>query len=123
MPIIGNVDEIVVPINGTSTLHVPHSFQGCLAQQGASEGDVLAIASVNVICKAMEGGMVNKYPVHSIYEAVEEAHLQDLAAQRFLKMPQEDLNATRKLTLLRSALLPEALSQLNLQILLQMPGG
>ena len=66
MPVISNEDKVVVSVRGTPTRHTPDSFQGRLAEQRTAEGDVLAVAAIDVVCKTMEARMVDKYPVHTV---------------------------------------------------------
>ena len=75
MPVVGDENQVVIPIDGTPTGDMPHSFQRCFAQQCTSERDVLSIASINVARVAMERWVIHKYPVHSIDVAVKEAYL------------------------------------------------
>ena len=66
MPIVCYVDQIVIPVNRASALHMPDSFQGCFAEQGTSEGDVLPVAAIDVVCKAVKRGVIHKHPVYPI---------------------------------------------------------
>lgn len=76
VPVICYEDQVVIPIHCSPTLDMPHSFERCFAQQGASESDVLSIAPIDVMGIAMKSGVVHKYPVHPVYVTVEEAYLQ-----------------------------------------------
>ena len=76
MPVIGNVHQVVIPIVYTPTRHMPHSFQGSFAQQGASEGNLHAVAAVDVFSQVVEARVVYKDIVHSIYESMEVSNLQ-----------------------------------------------
>lgn len=75
MPVIGEVDQIVVPVHRSSAGDVPGCLDGCLAQQRAAELDVLSAAPVDVMFSAMETGMVDEHPVHSVNKAMEVSHL------------------------------------------------
>jgi len=55
---------------------MPHSFQGCFAQQCASEGNLHAITAVDIFSQVVEAWVVHKDIVHSIYESMEVSNLQ-----------------------------------------------
>ncbi len=76
MPVIGNVHQVIIPIVHTPTRHMPHSFQGCFAQQGASEGNLHAVTAVDVFSQVVEARVVYKDIVHSIYVPMEVSNLQ-----------------------------------------------
>ena len=75
MPVVGEVDQVVISVHRAATRHMPWRLNGCFAQEGAAELDVLPAASIDVVLSAMEARVVNEHPVNSIYEAMEVANL------------------------------------------------
>ena len=66
MPVIGDVHQIVIAVGSASTFYKPDRFQGGFAEQGTSEGDVLAVSPVDVLREASEGGVVHEDPVYTV---------------------------------------------------------
>ncbi len=82
MPVIGNVHQVFIPVVHTPTRHMPHSFQGCFAQQRASEGNLHAVAAVDVFSQVVEARVVYKDIVHPIYVSMEVSDLQRMGTRQ-----------------------------------------
>ena len=75
VPVVGDVHQVVVAVGCAPATHKPDRLKSRFAEQGTAEGDVLAVAAVNVLREALEGGVVHEHPIDAVCVAMEEPHL------------------------------------------------